>query len=44
MTKKLKELMERIEDWPAIAQTEAVAALEAIAAYVSLNDPSRGGW
>jgi hypothetical protein len=40
MEKRLKELMERIEDWPPAAQQEAVASLEVIAGYVSLHEPS----
>ena len=40
MEKRLKELMERIEDWPPAVQEEAIASLEAIAEYVSLHEPS----
>jgi hypothetical protein len=40
MEKRLKELMERVEDWPPAAQEEAIASLEAIAGYVNLYDPS----
>jgi hypothetical protein len=40
MEKKLKELMERIEDWPPAMQREAIALLESIAGYVSLYEPS----
>jgi hypothetical protein len=29
-----------IEDWPAAAQDEAIAALETIAGYISLHEPS----
>jgi hypothetical protein len=39
MEKRLEELMERIEDWPPAVREEAVAALEAIAGYVSLHEP-----
>jgi len=40
MEKRLKELMERIENWPVAMQEEAVAALEAIAAYVCFHEPT----
>ena len=39
MEKRLKELMERIEDWPPAVQEEAIASLESIAGYVSLHEP-----
>jgi hypothetical protein len=41
MEKRLKELMERIEDWPPAVREEAIASLETIAAYVSLHEPSQ---
>jgi hypothetical protein len=41
MQKRLRDLMERIEDWPQAAQEEAIAALETIAGYVSLHEPPR---
>jgi hypothetical protein len=37
MTNKLKELIERVENWPRAAQEEAIASLEAIEGYVSLD-------
>jgi len=40
MEKRLKKLMERIEDWPQAVQEEAITSLEAIAGYVSLHEPS----
>jgi hypothetical protein len=40
MEKRLKELMERIEDWPPAVREEAIAALEFIAGYVNLYEPS----
>jgi hypothetical protein len=40
MEKRLKELMECVEDWPPAAREEAIAALEAIARYVGLHEPS----
>jgi hypothetical protein len=43
MEKRLKELMERMEDWPPAVQAEAVSSLEAIAGYVSLHEPSHDG-
>lgn len=42
MQKRLRELMERIEDWPPAMQEEAIASLEAIAGYVSVHEPSGG--
>jgi hypothetical protein len=41
MEKRLKDLIDRIEDWPPAMQEEAITALEAIARYVSLYQPSR---
>jgi hypothetical protein len=41
MEKRLRELMECIEDWPPAAQAEAIASLESIAGYVSLHEPSQ---
>jgi len=40
MNERLKELVARIEDWPAAVQEEAVASLEAIAGYVNLYQPT----
>jgi len=40
MEKRLKELMERIEDWPPAVREEAIASLESIAGYVNLHEPS----
>jgi hypothetical protein len=37
MTKRLKELIERVENWPPTAQKEAIASLESIEGYVSLG-------
>ena len=41
MEKRLRDLMERIEDWPPAVREEAIASLESIAGYVSLYEPSR---
>jgi hypothetical protein len=41
MEKRIKDLMERIEDWPPAIQEEAIASLELIAEYVSLHEPSQ---
>jgi hypothetical protein len=41
MDKRLKELMERMEEWPSAAREEAIASLEAIAGYVSRHEPSQ---
>jgi hypothetical protein len=43
MEKRLKELMERIEEWPEGVQREAIASLEAIARYISLHESSLDG-
>jgi hypothetical protein len=40
MQGRLKDLMKCIKDWPEGAQDEAVAALETIAGYVCLHEPS----
>ena len=40
MDKRLKELMERIADWPPAVREEAIASLESIAGYVNLYEPS----
>jgi hypothetical protein len=40
MEKRLKELMQRMEDWPPAVREEAIASLESIAGYVSLYEPS----
>ena len=39
MDKRLKDLMECMEDWPPAAREEAIASLESIAGYVSLHEP-----
>ena len=43
MEKRLKDLMERIEDWPLAVREEAIASLESIAGYVSLHEPLHDG-
>jgi hypothetical protein len=40
MKKRLKELIERIEEWPPAMQEEAIASLELIDAYVGLHEPT----
>jgi hypothetical protein len=40
MEERLTDLIECIENWPLAMQEEAVAALESIAAYLSLHEPS----
>jgi hypothetical protein len=41
MKRTLKDLIERTEEWPPVAQAEAVALLEAISGYVSLGESSQ---
>jgi hypothetical protein len=40
---QFRELTEHIEEWPPELQAQAIASLEAIAGYISLQEQSQDG-